>query len=152
MAERSTAEPGTVAVLYRAHLFGSADRTSMPAGLTVDEIVDRLDLPPRLRPFLAVAVGDRLVPRPAWHLTRPKPGVQMTALPVPQGGGTGSAKTARTAAMLALIAAAAASGQLAAAAAGGGLLGAAAGGAVSAAVGISGAFVPVIHIGRRPPA
>ncbi len=113
-------------------------RTTAPAGLTVAEIVDRLDLPPRLRPFLAVAVGDRLVPRPAWHLTRPKPGVQMTALPVPQGGQGGNAKTVRTAALLALVAASAATGQWAATAAGGGLLGAAAGGAAAAATGMGG--------------
>lgn len=95
-----TAEAGTVAVLYRRHLFGSTDRTTAPAGLTVAEIVDRLDLPPRIRPFLAVAVGDRLVSRSAWHLTRPKPGAQMTALAVPQGGGGGNQKALRTAATL----------------------------------------------------
>lgn len=143
-----------VTLIWRDNLLaGTPQRRTVAHGATVAELVNDLPLRPRLRPYVVASIGDRQVPRHLWPRVRPRPGTTLLALPVPQGGGAGgSSKTLRTAAMLGLLAAAAASGQLAAAAAGGGLLGAAAGGAVSAAVGISGAYIPVIHIGRRPPA
>lgn len=150
---RDCTEPASVDVVYRRNLFGSAERTSVPAGLTVADTIARLPLPDRLRPFLCVAVGDRRIAPDRWHLVKPKPGTQVTALVVPQGGGQGGGnKALRTAALLAIMVAASAVASPVAAAAGGGFLGGLAGATASAAVGISGALVPFIHISRRPPA
>lgn len=69
--------------------------TRLPVGLTVAELVDRMDLPSVFRKHGEVRVGDKPVPRGAWHLVKPKPeaGGIVNAVtfhaPIMGGGGDG---------------------------------------------------------------
>ena len=61
------------------------DRPDVPAGTTVDALLDLLDLPHRDR-GVAVAVDAEVVPRAAWSTTLLADGDQVEVLVAVQGG------------------------------------------------------------------
>jgi len=68
-----------------------------PAGLSLAEIIDRLDCDPTLKEYAIVYVNDRLVPKSQWNRFVPAPGDVVTIRVVAAGGGGGNdqAKTTR---------------------------------------------------------
>lgn len=77
--------------------------TRMRSGLSISEIMARVQPNARLRRFAHVSVGDWRVPRDLWRATRPKPGTFVTIRMVPQGGG-GSRDILRIVLLIAVLA------------------------------------------------
>lgn len=95
-----------VSVIARPHPFGTDHETlSVPAGLTIAEIVELAGIRKELHHLVRVELGDHLIPRESWRI-RPKPGTRVTILVVPSGGGGGK-NVFRIVAMIALAVAAA---------------------------------------------
>lgn len=82
---------GGVIVAAAPHPFLS-ERTvaTVPAGLTIAEMLDRVQPDRSLHRYAHVAIGDWPVPAEHWHRVRPKPGTHVTINAiVPRGGGEG---------------------------------------------------------------
>jgi hypothetical protein len=60
----------------------------MPAGLSIAEILERVQPRELLRRRAYVAVGDWTVPRELYSSVRPKPGTRVTIRMLPSGGGS----------------------------------------------------------------
>ncbi len=75
----------SVSVVCKPHPFKLETQTmTMPAGHTLAEIIERSGL---TRRYVHAHVGDWRAPRELWHAIRPKPGMRVTLVAVPQGGG-----------------------------------------------------------------
>ncbi len=80
----------SVKISAAAHPFKTAStQYEVPAGLTVQEIVELAQPDPVLRRHGHVYVDDEYVPQEAWGRVRPKPGTRLTMRLVPSGGGGG---------------------------------------------------------------
>lgn len=82
------------------------EHTTVPAGSTLQEIVDRATVVPEVRSHALVYVGDRYVPASMWPYTRPREGATVAIRVVPLGGGGGDKNPLRTVLMIAVVAAA----------------------------------------------
>jgi hypothetical protein len=72
---------------FRAHPMDSATITkSYRMGMTVLDLVNELDLPNEMYPYLFVQIGGVHIPWNKWHLTRPLPGAYVLIAVVPKGG------------------------------------------------------------------
>ena len=83
-----TTDPGDLRVVAAPHPF-KVDTVdfNVPAGGTLEEILEVVQADAILRRHAHIFVGDYYVPRDAWGLVRPKPGVLVTVRVVPTGGG-----------------------------------------------------------------
>ena len=63
------------------------------AGMTIAEIVERVQPDPILRRYAHVFIGDFYILRDNWHRIRPKPGTLVTIRMIPKGGGGGGGKS-----------------------------------------------------------
>lgn len=61
----------------------------VPAGLTIAEIIERIQPDPVLRAHGVAFLGGQPVERRHWHRVRPKPGTPLTIRLLPAGGGVG---------------------------------------------------------------
>ena len=78
----------------------------VPDGLTLAEMVERVQADPILLAHGHLWIDDQYIPRDRWRLVRPKPGVTVTLRVVPHGGGGGGGKNPlRTVLTIAVIAA-----------------------------------------------
>lgn len=80
--------PPGVILSHRPHPFKLERVTiELPAGLTVLQMVEIAQPDPALRACMAVRIAGRTWPRETWPGLRPKPGVLIDMVPLPQGGG-----------------------------------------------------------------
>jgi len=77
----------------------------LPAGLTLAEMIARVQPDPELIAHAHVYIDDWSIPRDRWHVVRPRPGRTVTVRVVPQGGGGGGKNPLRTVLSIAVIAA-----------------------------------------------
>ncbi|MEY5098731.1 MAG: hypothetical protein RJA36_1450 [Pseudomonadota bacterium] len=92
---------------HRPHPFSlETNRIELPSGLTLYEILEVAQPDPAARELLAVRIAGHDVPRENWRRVRPKPGMLIEAVALPAGGGN----TLRTVLMIAIVAAAMATG------------------------------------------
>lgn len=76
--------------IYRPPFHTTEPRvTHLPDGLTLAEMVQRMDLPPDFARSGAVALNGHEVPRGAWHIMRPKAGYVTFHAPIMGGGDDG---------------------------------------------------------------
>lgn len=61
----------------------NGEERTVQAGLSLDGLLDRLGL---VRPGIAVAVGDEVVPRSAWSARQLRDGDRVEILTIAQGG------------------------------------------------------------------
>ncbi|MGD9509159.1 MAG: hypothetical protein AB7I59_05435 [Geminicoccaceae bacterium] len=105
-----------IVLTHRPHPFDlRREVVELPEGRTILEYLEAAQPNPALRACMSVRIGGHVVPKENWHRVRPKPGMFLEAVPLPQGG-----ETMRTVLMIAIVAAAMATGAWAA----GGLVGA----------------------------
>jgi hypothetical protein len=80
--------PGLVHVAAAPHPFRASNIvTTLPAGLSIAEILAQVQPDPRLRRYAFVQLGGETVMPEYWHRVRPKEGAHLTIRVVPQGGG-----------------------------------------------------------------
>ncbi len=77
----------------------------MPAGLTISEILNRVQPDPALLRHAHVYIDGEYIPRDNWNTVRPKAKSVLSIRVVPQGGGGGSKNPLRTVLSIALLAA-----------------------------------------------
>jgi predicted phage tail protein len=78
------------AVVMQANPFASAfQHLEAQEGLTMQQIVDRANVPEKFLPYLRVFIEDREVPRRLWATVRARRGKTVYLRAVPQGGGGG---------------------------------------------------------------
>jgi hypothetical protein len=75
---------------------------TVPYGQTIAEIEAGIPFESHLRPILQAQVNGVLIPRKAWSQVRPKPGVLVNIVPVPEGGGSEWLRLGLTLAVVAL--------------------------------------------------
>jgi hypothetical protein len=101
--------PPAVRVTAKARPFQTARvERSMPAGLTVSEILEEMHLPAGLPTDTVVILGDQKLPPSVWSRTRPKAGTQLivNVMPHDPGGGGGGSDARIVVLQLAILAAA----------------------------------------------
>ncbi|MCM0018436.1 MAG: host specificity factor TipJ family phage tail protein [Tagaea sp.] len=99
-AERRSAPP-VRATLFRHPLSRLHEHAEFAPGLTIAEMLEASDFPPRVWGWLRVHIGEHEIPRDLWRVVRPKPGAPLVAEIVPRRGGGG---ILRIVAMIAVIA------------------------------------------------
>ncbi len=110
-------EKGSIQVFSCPHPFKvERNDLTLPAGLTVLEILARVQADPVLRRHAHIFVGDQYIPQDYWGQVKPKPGMTLTIRVVPSGGE--GKDPLRTVLSIAIIAAAAFAGPAAAGALG----------------------------------
>ncbi len=99
---------GQISVVACPHPFKVArTELNVPAGLTLAEILERVQPDPALLMGAYVALGDIEVPQENWHLVRPKSGARVIirVWPGDSGGGSGKKTALRAVLVIAVIAA-----------------------------------------------
>lgn len=92
---------------HRPHPFSLETRhLAVPAGRTIEALLTEAEPDPAVRALLAVRIAGHDVPANLWRVVRPKAGVLIEAVALPAGGGN----TMRTVLMIAIVAAAMATG------------------------------------------
>lgn len=102
--------PAPIYLSQRPHPFDFRPETlEVPAGHTMAEIIEIAQPDPTIRRYLQVRLQGHLIPRENWHRIRPKAGMLLEAVPIPQGGNN---ELLRTVLMIAIVATAMAASPL----------------------------------------
>ena len=94
-------------ISHRPHPFSlETQRLTLSPGLTIEQIIAIAQPDPKARELMAVRLAGDTIPRENWRLIRPKAGMLIEAVALPAGG----QGTLRTVLMIAIVAAAMATG------------------------------------------